>query len=128
MRWLVSYVIFNFLSLVIASPPQSVTVLLNKERVNFTCEGTGDALRWTVASLSPTNPLNQERDITVTDISTATGNLSSVLTIAVLPINDGVVISCLLYSLLNPFDPAVSAGTLTIRGKWQYKLLIILLY
>ena len=109
---------FQFLSLVITSPPaQSVTVPLNDGRVNFTCEGTGDALRWRVAGHTPTNPLNQERDITVTDISTAAGNLSSVLTIAVLPINDGVDISCLVYSNSNPFDPVVSAGTLTIRGK-----------
>ena len=92
--------------IVITSPPQSVTVRLNKERVNFTCEGTGDALRWRVAALSPNNPLNQERGITVTDISTVAGNLSSVLTIAVLPINDGVVIACSLYSNSNPFDPA----------------------
>ena len=108
---------FQFLSLVITLPPQSVTVPLNEERVNFTCEGTGDALRWRVAGHTPTNPLNQQRDITVTNISTVVGNLSSVLTIAVLPINDGVDISCFLYSNSNPFDPAVSAGTLTIRGK-----------
>ena len=106
---------FQFLFLVIT--PQSVTVPLKEEKVNFTCEGTGDALRWTVAGQSPTNPLNQERDITVTDISTAAGNLSSVLTIAVLPINDEVVISCSLYSRSSPFDPAVSTSILTIRGK-----------
>ena len=103
--------------LVITSPPQPVIVPLNDERVNFTCEGTGDALRWTVAGLNPTNPLNQGRDITVTSTSAVTGNLSSVLTIAVLPINDGVVISCFLYSDSNPYDPAVSTGTLTIRGE-----------
>ena len=97
--------------------PQSVTVLLNEEKVNFTCEGTGDALRWRVAGLKPTNPHNQQRDITVTDISTVAGNLSSVLTIAVLPINDGVVIGCSLYSNLSPFDPAVNTSTLTIRGE-----------
>ena len=105
--------------LVITSPPQSVTVLLNEERVNFTCEGTGDALRWRVNGLPPTNPLNQGRDITVTDISTVVGNLSSVLTIAVLPINDGVVIGCLVYSLSSPFNPAASTSTLTIRGEWS---------
>ena len=98
-------------------PLQSVTVPLNEERVNFTCEGTGDALRWRVDGLPPTNSLNQGRNITVTDINTAAGNLSSVLTIAVLPINDEVVISCLVYSLSNPFDPAVSTSILTIRGK-----------
>ena len=108
----------NYNCVVITSPPQSVTVPLNEERVNFTCEGTGDALRWRVAGLTPTNPLNQKRDIIVTDISTAAGNLSSVLTIAVLPINDGIVIGCLLYSNSNPFDPAVSFSTLTIRGEW----------
>ena len=104
------------MSLVITSPPQSVTVLLNEERVNFTCEGTGDALRWTVAGLTLTNSLNQKRDITVTDIIPVTGNLSSVLTIAVLPI-DEVVISCLVYSNSNPYDPASSACTLSIRGE-----------
>ena len=108
---------FRFLFLVITSPPQSVTVLINEERVNFTCEGTGDVLRWLVESLPLTNSLNQQRDITVTDISTVAGNLSSVLTIGVLPINDGVVIGCLLYSNLTPFDPAGSASILTIRGK-----------
>ena len=97
-------------------------VPLNEERVNFTCKGTGDVLRWRVAGHSPTNPLNQQRDITVTDISTVAGNLSSVLTIAVLPINDEVVISCLLYSNSNPFNPATSTSTLTIRGEWQYRL------
>ena len=90
---------------------------LNEERVNFTCEGTGDLLMWSVESLPATNPLNQQRDITVTDISTAAGNLSSVLTIAVLPINDGVAISCSLYNISNLFDAAFSACTLTIRGK-----------
>ena len=108
---------FNFISLVITSPPLSVIVPLNEERVNFTCEGTGDALKWRVAGLVPINPLNQGRDITVTDISPVTGNLSSVLMIAVLPINDGVVIGCLVYSYLDPFNPVASTSTLTIRGE-----------
>ena len=110
---------FSYSSIVITSPPQSVAVPINEEKVNFTCEGTGDALRWQVASLNLTNPDNQERDITVTNntLTVANGNLSSVLTIAVLPINDGVGISCFLYSLSNFSQPVISVSTLTIRGK-----------
>ncbi|XP_019855589.1 PREDICTED: uncharacterized protein LOC109584334 [Amphimedon queenslandica] len=102
---------------VITTPPESVTVLLNEGgRVNFSCKGTGDALRWTVEGLPTDHSLNQGRDLTVTNTSASPAVLSSVLSVSVLPNNDGVSITCHIYSISNPFDPTTSTSTLTIRG------------
>ncbi|XP_019858652.1 PREDICTED: uncharacterized protein LOC109586865 [Amphimedon queenslandica] len=102
---------------IITTPPESVTVLLNEGgRANFTCEGTGGVLRWTVEGLPTDHSLNQERSLIVSNTSASPDVLSSVLSVAVLPINDGVNITCQIYSISNPFDPTTSTSTLTIRG------------
>ena len=68
---LVSYIsslYYNNISYVIAMitvAPSSVSALLYT-LVNFTCEGTGLALTWTVEGSSLTDPSNQDREISVT--------------------------------------------------------------
>lgn len=86
---------------------------------NFTCEGNGDTLTWTVNSLALNATIRQQRNITATN----TGDLSSVLSVIALPINDGIEIGCIIASF-NPFPQvAASEATLTIRG--QYNLLAV---
>ena len=104
--------------LVLAVGPVSVTVL-PFTLTNFTCEGNGDTLTWTVNSLALNATIRQQRNITATN----TGDLSSVLSVIALPINDGIEIGCIIASF-NPFPQvAASEATLTIRG--QYNLLAV---
>ena len=82
--------------------------------VNFTCNGLGDRLSWSVQGNSLTNSSNQEREISVTTNNISVGVWSSVLTIRALPINDGIVIGCAAFSENLNF---ISKGaTLTIQG------------
>ena len=85
---------------------------------NFTCEGNGDTLTWTVNNSPLDDTISQQRNITVTN----TGDLSSVLRVIALPINDGIEIGCIVTSF-NPFQIAASEAILTIRG--QYNLLAV---
>lgn len=73
--------------------PQEAKVPLNEE-VNFTCKGTGDVLQWLVNSTPLDNNTITERGLAVTDISTVSGNLSSILIITALPMNNNVKINC----------------------------------
>ena len=85
---------------------------------NFTCEGNGDMLSWTVNNSPLDNTIRQQRNITATN----TGGLSSVLSVIALPINDGIEIGCIISSF-HPFQVAASEAILTIRG--QYNLLTV---
>ena len=78
---------------------------------NFTCEGNGDTLTWTVNNSPLDDIISQQRNITTTN----TGDLSSVLSVVALPINDGIEIGCIITSF-SPFEVAASEATLSIRG------------
>ena len=106
--------------LVLTVGPVSVTVL-PFTLTNFTCEGNGDTLAWAVNNYGLNATISQQRNITVTD--TSTEDLSSVLSIVALPINDRIEIACIIASF-NPLPQvAASEATLTIRG--QYNLLAV---
>ena len=82
---------------------------------NFTCEGNGVALTWTVQGSSLTDPSNQDREISVTTNNISVGVWSSVLTIRALPSNDGIGIGCNVINS-NPYDIEKKRATLTIEG------------
>ena len=118
---LVSYIsclYYNNISYVIAVitvAPSSVSALFYT-LANFTCEGTGDILSWTVHGNSLTDPSNQNREISVTTNNISVGVWSSVLTIRALPINDGIGITCTVISF-NLFYLKQKGATLTVKGK-----------
>ena len=118
---LVSYIsrlYYNNISYVIAVitiAPSSVTAPLYT-LVNFTCEGTGDLLSWSVQDSSFTDLSIQDREISVTTNNISVDVWSSVLTIRALPINDGIVVYCTVISF-NPSDLKENGAILTIKGK-----------
>ena len=79
--------------------------------MNFTCEGTGNVLTWTVEGNSLTDPSNQDREISVTTNNISVDVWSSVLTIRALPINDGISIGC---AVIDQNYNLVSQGTILI--------------
>ena len=82
--------------------------------MNFTCEGTGNILTWTVGGNSLTDPSNQDREISVTTNNISVDVWSSVLTIRALPINDGISVGC---AVIDQNYNLASLGTiLTIQG------------
>ena len=83
---------------------------------NFTCEATGDLLKWFVHGHSLADPSNQDREISVTTNDISVGVWSSVLTIRALPINDGISIGCAVISF-NPCDFREKGAILTVKGK-----------
>lgn len=96
--------------LVVTLDPVSVTTTLYTT-VNFTCEGNGDILNWLIESSTLTDSIKKQREITVFNL----GNLSSVLLITALPINDGISVACHIVSI-DPFDQVTSNCGLNIRG------------
>lgn len=92
--------------------------------VNFTCEGVGKVLTWIVNHTSIIS--EEKRQIMIIDDTTVTsGNLSSVLSIKALPINNGTDIGCVI-SICNNIDCILQKNgsktfvgdeaTLTIKG------------
>ena len=83
----------------ITTPPSSVVSPLYK-LANFTCEGEGDRLTWTVQGFSLNESMKQYREISVTTNNISVGVLSSVLTIRALPINNGIIVGCTVLTTL----------------------------
>ena len=83
--------------------------------VDFSCQGIGDVLEWTVHGNLLTDPKNQDREISVTTNNISVDVWSSVLNIRALPINDGISIECNVISL-SSHDFKKKGATLTIKG------------
>ena len=99
---------------VITVAPSPVTALLYT-LTNFTCQGTGVKLSWTVEGHSLTDAIKEYREISVTiNNNISVGVWSSVLTIKALPINDGVIIGCTVADQNLNF--AFKGATLTVKG------------
>ena len=81
---------------------------------DFTCEGTGDILSWSVQGNSVTDPSNQDREISVTTNNISVDVWSSVLTIRALPINDGISVQCTVLDQNHAF--VFKGATLTVKG------------
>ena len=64
---------------------------------DFTCEGIGDFLEWTVQGNLLTDPSNQDKEILVTTNIISVNMWSSVLTIRALPIHDGISVGYILF-------------------------------
>ena len=117
---LVSYIsclYYNNISYVIAVitvAPSSVSAPLYTQ-VNFTCEGIGDILSWTVEGSSLTDPSNQDREISVTTNNISVNVWSSVLTIRALPINNWISVGC--YVIDQNFNIASRGAILRVKGK-----------
>ena len=93
--------------------PVSLATPLNMV-ANFTCEGTGGILIWTVQSHSLTDPSNQNREISVSTENVSIGVWSSILSIKALPINDGIRIGCTVIG--KSFDIVSKGASLTVKG------------
>ena len=105
--------IYQWITLVVTVSPQSVVAPIYTT-ATFNCEGTGNTLHWIVQAAPLTPTVQQEREITFTNPG-GPSNLSSILTVPALPINDGIGIGCFIVS--NSSIPAFSSSaTLTVRG------------
>ena len=105
--------LFFFHTAVITEAPSPVTGLLYVV-ANFTCQGTGDVLFWTVGGNSLTDTIKQYREISVTTNNISVDVWSSVLTIRALPINDGIIVQCFVFG--QDFSIDRRGTTLTVKG------------
>ena len=89
---------------------------------NFTCEGIGDSLVWTVQDNLLTDPSNQDREISVTTNNISVDVWSSVLTIRALPINNGISVGCRIFVRVIGQKPdfALKGSIFTIKGKFWH--------
>ena len=93
--------------------PSSITTSLYT-LANFTCEGMGNVLFWTVEGSSLSDSIKQYREISVTINNISVDVWSSVLTIRALPINDGIDIGCNVVG--QNFNIISRGATLTVKG------------
>ena len=82
---------------------------------NFTCEGIGDVLEWSIQGNSLNDSIKQYREISVTTNNISVDVWSSVLTIRALPINDGITVGCNVVSF-NLYHFTQKGTTLTVEG------------
>ena len=106
--------LYVYIHLDITVAPSSVSAPLYT-LANFTCEGIGNILSWTVGGNSLTDPSNQDREISVTTNNISVDVWSSVLTIRALPINDGIGIQCSVISF-DSLNLQQEGVTLTVKG------------
>ena len=99
----------------ITVPPLSVTAPLYT-LANFTCEGRGRILAWSIQDTLLTDPIKQSREISVNTTNISVGTLSSVLTIRALPINDGIAVGCNVASGSGQNYKIVSKGAVLTVG------------
>ena len=99
----------------ITVPPSSIVSPLYK-LANFTCEGVGNKLTWTVQGFSLNDSIKQYREISITTNNISVNLWSSVLTIRALPINDGIILGCTVLTLLPDLDIDQKGALLTVRG------------
>ena len=81
---------------------------------NFTCEGAGNVLFWTVEGSSLSDSIKLYREISVTTNNISVDVWSSVLTIRALPINDWIDIRCNVVG--HNFNIISKGTTLIVKG------------
>ena len=83
--------------------------------VTFTCKGTGDKLFWTIDGDEITDSIQKYRDVSVTTNNTSLGVWSSVLTIKALPTNDGIDVTCTVFS--QDLSHSQKGAGLSVKGQ-----------
>ena len=95
-------------------PPKSKSGLLYTT-VEFSCNGIGDSLIWTIAHDPLNDTAKQERNITATTSNT-NSILSSNFTILALPINNKIEIGCVVVSIYPKLMAIAQEVKLTVTG------------
>jgi hypothetical protein len=114
--WLALFVSLSILSVAtcatITVSPSPITTTLYTP-VDFTCEGYGGDLAWTIDGNPITDTVKQERAITITT-NISNGTISSVLTMISLPVNNDTCITCNIGT--NVYNLVSLSASLIIRG------------
>ena len=106
--------LISFHTAVITEAPSPITSLLYT-LANFTCQGIGDVLFWTVGGNSLNDAIKLNREISVTTNNISVDMWSSVLTIRALPINDGIIVQCFVFG--RNFSIDRKGTSLTVKGQ-----------
>ena len=106
--------LISFHTAVITEAPSPIASLLYTS-ANFTCQGIGDVLFWTVGGNSLNDANKQYREISVTTNNISVDVWSSVLTIRALPINDGIIVQCFVFG--RNFSVNRKGTTFTVKGQ-----------